>query len=118
MTENDSANYLLSEDKDLDGPLARQREIVMRAVWKHQVRHRWIVRTFSTLFWSSAAGAYILAVITQSETLVVSAIFWLLIGAIVLLHSRLRHIELKIDEVQATLDGLGGSTGSPENADS
>jgi hypothetical protein len=118
MTENNAANHLLSEDKDLDGPLAKQREIVMRAVRTHQVRHRWVVRTFSTFFWSSAAGAYILAVITQSETLVVSAIFWLLLGAIVLLHSRLRHIELRIDEVQATLDGLGDSTGSLEKADS
>ena len=118
MTKNNATKDVLSEDKDLDGPLARQREIVMRAVRRQQVRHRWIVRTFSTLFWSSAAGAYILAVITQSETLVVSAIFWLLMGAIVLLHSRLRHIELRIDEVQATLDGLRGGTGSLEDADS
>ena len=118
MTENNAANHLLSEDKDLDGSLARQRELVMRAVRKHQVRHKWIVRTFSTFFWSSAAAAYLLAVITQNATLIVSAIFWLLLGGIVLLHSRFRHTELRIDEVQATLDGLGDSTGSLERTDS
>ena len=118
MTENDAANYLLSEDKHLDGPLARQREIVMRAVRRHQLRHKWFIRTLSTLFWSLTAGGCVMAVITRHPSLVPSAVFWLLIGAILLLHSRLRHIELKIDEVQATLDGLGGGTGSLENADS
>jgi hypothetical protein len=118
MTENNAANHLLSEDRELDGSLAEQRELVMRAVRKHQVRHKWIVRTFSTLFWSSAAAAYLLAVITQNGTLIVSAIFWLLMGGIVLLNSRLRHIELRIDEVQATLDGLADGTSSLERTDS
>jgi len=118
MTESNATKDVLSEDKHLDGPLARQREIVMRTVRRHQLRHKWFIRTLSTLFWSLTAGDCVLAVITRDLSLLTSAVFWLLIGAILLLHSRLRHIELKIDEVQATLDGLRGGTGSLEDADS
>ncbi len=115
---NDGNKDVPSENKDLDNVLARQREAVMLAVRKHQFRHKWFSRTLSTLFWSLAAGGFLLAVITQNDSLMVSVIFWLVLGAIVLIGSRLKLIELKIDEILALPDNSGSDDGAQQNDDS
>ena len=117
---NDGNKDMLSEDKDLDldNVLAKQREAVMLAVRTHQFRHKWFSRTLSTLFWSIAAVGYLMAVLTKNNSLMVSVIFWLVLGAIVLVCSRLRHIELKIDEMLALLDSSRNDDSGQLNDDS
>ena len=118
MKDSNLAKNVLSENKDLDIALARQREAVILAVRKHQFRHKWFSRTLSTLFWSCAAGGFLMAVIIPHKTSIVGVVFWLVLGAIVLVCSRLRLIELKIDEMLALLDSSGSDDGAQQNDDS
>jgi hypothetical protein len=104
MSSDDLARRVLQHASELDADLAGQREFVMAALRRHQFRHKWVFRTLSTFFWTSAAAAYLLAGLTRNETLLVSTIVWLLLGTLTLLQSRLRRVELKIDEVLAVLE--------------
>jgi hypothetical protein len=105
MTKDNLAGQLL-EEEDMEQDIQQQRKSVMESIQKHELRHKWITRTFSTLFWATAAGAWALAVIVHNESLLTATIFWLLLGAIVIIQSRLRSIELKIEEVRVMLDGV------------
>jgi hypothetical protein len=103
MPHSDPIEQLLREEPDLDLHLRKQRECIVQAVRRHQFRHKWLVRTLSTYFWTTAVVAFLLAGILHNQELIVSGTVWLLLGAIVLLQSRLRHLELKIDGVLALL---------------
>ena len=103
MPHSDPIEQLLREQPDMDAHLRKQRERIVQAVRRHQFRHKWLVRTLSTFFWTTAAVAFLLAGILHNPELMVSGTVWLLLGAIVLLQSRLRHLELKIDGVLALL---------------
>jgi hypothetical protein len=103
MPDSNPIQDLLREEPDLDLHLRKQRERIVQAVRRHEFRHKWIVRTFTTFFWTSAVVALLMAGVLHNPELVASGTVWLLLGAIVLLQSRLRHLELKIDEVRALL---------------
>ena len=109
MPHSDPIEQLLREEPDLDIHLRQQRQRVVEAVRRHQFRHKWIVRTFTTFFWTTAVVAFLMATVLHNPQLVASGTVWLLLGAIVLVQSRLRHLELKIDGVLALL-------GSRDNA--
>jgi hypothetical protein len=103
MPQSNPIQHLLREEPDLNIHLRQQRERIVQAVQRHEFRHKWLVRTFTTFFWSTAVGAFLLAAILHNPELVVSGTVWLLLGAIILLQSRLRHLDLKMDEVLALL---------------
>ncbi len=103
MPQSDPVEQFLREEPDLDLHLREQRERIERAVRRHQFRHKWLVRTLSTYFWTTAVVAFLLAAFLHDPSLMMSGTVWLLLGAIVLLQSRLRHLELKIDGVLALL---------------
>jgi hypothetical protein len=108
MPPSDPMEQWLREEPDLDLHLRKQRERVVQAVRRYQFRHKWIVRTLSTFFWTTAVGAFLMTALTHEPWLMMSGTVWLLLGAIVLLNSRLRYLELKIDGVLALL-------GTPDN---
>jgi ABC-type xylose transport system permease subunit len=103
MSHSDPVQRLLREEPDLEIHFEQQRERIVRAIRRHQFRHKWIVRTFTTFFWTTAAGAFLMAALLHNLWLMASGTVWLLLGAVVLLQSRLRHLELKIDGVLALL---------------
>ena len=103
MAHKEMVEQLLREEPDLDIHLRRQRERVAQLVRRHQCRHKWIVRTLSTFFWTVAVGAFLMAILAHNPALMVTGTAWLLLGAIVLVQSRLRDLELKLDGVLALL---------------
>jgi hypothetical protein len=103
MAHKEMVEQLLREEPDLDIHLRKQRELVAQLVRRHQWRHKWVVRTLSTFFWTMAAAAFLMMNLTHNPALMVTGTAWLLLGAIVLVQSRLRHLELKLEGVLALL---------------
>ena len=103
MNDRTHRGTLLPDDPQFEAHLREQRRTVLLKIQRHQWRHKWVTRTFITLFLALSAGAYVVGLITAAAQVRWSVILFLLLGAILMFHSRLHHVELQLEEIRTIL---------------
>lgn len=103
MNDRGHHDKLPPDDPQFEARLRQQRRAVILKIQQHRWRHKWAIRTLMTLLWTLSAGGYVLAIVTRASQVLLSVIAFLLVGAMLMFHSRMRHMELQLEEIRTIL---------------